>query len=237
MQLSSDHMLPAPSHLRATAIAIFFVLLMAAVSLPIATHPLPPLSDYINHLARTHVIEAIGTDTNLSRFYTVEWQIIPNLMIDLIVPVLHRFMSVYLAGQIFTILAFVLIASGMLAFGRALNGRWSPVPLVAVPLLYNGVLLVGVMNYIFGIGLALWALAWWLLLRERAWPWRFAVSTLFAIALFVCHLFAAGVYGLGLLALEFHRLWLRRHEPWAPRVAEFAAAGIPFVPLVVLLVG
>ena len=89
----------------------------------------------------------------------VEWQIIPNLMIDLIVPVLHRFMSVYLAGQIFTIAAFALIASGTLVFSRALNGRWSPLPLVALPLLYNGVLLVGVMNYVFGIGLAFWPLA------------------------------------------------------------------------------
>jgi hypothetical protein len=217
-------MLPASAHFRPTTIAIFFVLLMAVASVPIATHPLPPLSDYVNHLARTHVIDAIATDPNLARYYTVEWQIIPNLMIDLIVPVLHRFMSVYLAGQIFTTLTFLLIASGALVLSRALNGRWSPVPLVALPLLYNGVLLVGVMNYVFGIGLVLWALALWVMLRERAWPWRFAVSTLFAIALFFCHLFAAGVYGLGLLALELNRLWLRRHEPWAPRFAEFAIA-------------
>jgi len=147
MQFRSDRMLPAPVSLRPATIAIFFVLLMAVASVPIATHPLPPLSDYVNHLARTHVIEAIGTDSNLNRYYVVEWQIIPNLMIDLIVPVLHRFMSVYLAGQIFTILAFLLIASGALAFSRALNGRLSPLPWVASPLLYNGVLLVGVMSY------------------------------------------------------------------------------------------
>ena len=236
MQLRSDHTRPAPAHFSPTLIAIFFVLLMAVVSIPIATHSLPPLSDYVNHLARTHVIDAIGTDSNLSRYYSVEWQIIPNLMIDLIVPVLHRFMSVYLAGQIFTILAFFLIGSGTFALSRALNGHWSPVPLLALPLLYNGVLLVGVMNYVFGIGLALWALASWVLLRERAWPWRFVASALFAIALFFCHLFAAGVYGVGLLALELHRLWLRRHESWAPRLAEFVAAGIPFVPVAVLLV-
>ena len=124
MQFRSDRMLPAPVCLRPATIAIFFVLLMAVASVPIATHPLPPLSDYVNHLARTHVIEAIGTDSNLNRYYGVEWQIIPNLMIDLIVPVLHRIMSVYLAGQIFTILAFLLIASGALAFSRALNGRF-----------------------------------------------------------------------------------------------------------------
>ncbi len=163
-----------PGGFRVSTIAVLFVLLMAAAALPIATHPLPPLSDYPNHLARMHVIDALGADPYLSRFYTVEWQLIPNLMMDLIIPLLHRFMDVYLAGQIFTVLAFVLIGSGTLAFNRALTGRWSALPLIALPLLYNGVLLVGVMNYVFGIGLALWALAAWVALRERAWPWRFA---------------------------------------------------------------
>src|SRR6187200_1380843 len=72
MQFRSDHILPASAHFRPATIAIFFVLLMAFASIPIATHPLPPLSDYVNHLARTHVIDAIGTDSNLSRYYTVE---------------------------------------------------------------------------------------------------------------------------------------------------------------------
>src|SRR5512144_16309 len=202
MQFRSDHMLPASAHLRPATIAFLFVVLLTVASIAIATHQLPPLSDYVNHLARTHVIDAIGTDPDLGRYYAIEWQIIPNLMIDLIVLVLHRFMSIYLAGQIFTIAAFALIASGTLAFSRALNGRWSPLPLVTLPLLYNGVLLVGVMNYVFGIGLALWTLAAWVTLRERVWPWRFAVSATFAFVLFFCHLFAAGVYGVGLLALE-----------------------------------
>jgi hypothetical protein len=222
--------------LRPSTIAILFAVLMVVAAIPIATHPLPPLSDYANHLARTHVIEAIGSDSNLARFYTVEWQIIPNLMIDLIVPVLHRFTDVYLAGQIFTILAFVLIASGTLAFNRALIGHWSALPLVALPLLYNGVLLVGVMNYIFGIGLALWGLAAWVALRERPWPWRFAVSTLFALALFFCHLFAAGLYGLGLLAIELYRLWSKRAQPLPARLVDFFATGLPFVPLIALLI-
>jgi hypothetical protein len=221
---------------RASTVAILFVLLMAAAAIPVATHPLPPLADYVNHLARTHVIGAIGSDRDLARFYTIEWQIIPNLMIDLVVPFLDRFLDIYLAGQIFTILAFVLIGSGTLAFNRALIGRWSPLPLIALPLLYNGVLLVGVMNYMFGIGLALWGLAAWVVLRDRLWPWRYAASTLFVLALFFCHLFAAGVYGLGLLAIELHRLWMRRAEPLAPRLADFLATGLPFIPFVAFLI-
>src|SRR5690242_19646730 len=99
LQISSEHRLPVPAHLRPATIALLFVVMLTVASNPIATHQLPPLSDYVNHLARTHVIDAIGTDPDLGRYYAVDWQIIPNLMIDLIVPVLHRFMSVYLAGQ------------------------------------------------------------------------------------------------------------------------------------------
>src|SRR5690242_13251145 len=79
-----------------------FVVLLAITAIPVITHPLPPLSDYVNHLARMHVITEGSADPDLSKFYEVKWQIVPNLMIDLVVPVLHRFMNVYLAGQIFT---------------------------------------------------------------------------------------------------------------------------------------
>ena len=83
-------------------------------------------------------------------------------------------------------------------------------PLFAIPLVYNYVFLVGLMNYIFGIGVALWALAGWVALRERAWPARFALSTACVPALFFCHLSALGIYGVGVLAFEISRLWERR---------------------------
>src|SRR5438876_531865 len=139
--------------------AVLFVVFALVASIPVITHPVPPLTDYVNHLARVHVIATIGTDSDLSRFYEIDWQIIPNLMMDLVIPQLERFMSVYHAGQVFTVATFVLILSGTVALNRALFGSWSVLPLVAFPLLYNHVFLVGVMTYMFGLGLALWALA------------------------------------------------------------------------------
>ena len=62
------------------------MVLAVITSIPILVYPWPPLSDYMNHLARMHVIAAINTDPDLSRFYEVHWQIIPNLMMDLVVP-------------------------------------------------------------------------------------------------------------------------------------------------------
>src|SRR5207302_5755881 len=132
-------------------IAALFVLFAAIVSIPILLHPLPPLSDYINHLSRMHIIAAIGGDSDLARFYQVDWQVIPNLMMDMVLPVLVRIMSIYAAGQAYTIASFVLIMTGTLALNRQLHGRWSALPLVAFPLLYNFVFLVGTMNYVFGI--------------------------------------------------------------------------------------
>ena len=116
-------------------------------------------------------------------------------------------MNVFVAGQIYTIASFVLIMSGTLALNRRLYGHWSVLPLIAFPLLYNNVFLVGTMNYVFGIGLSLWALVVWIWLRERNIMLRLAVSTLFVLALFFCHLFSVGLYGLGLLAFELNRLW------------------------------
>ncbi len=171
-------------------------------SIPIITHPLPPIEDYMNHLARMHVIAAIGHVPNLAEYYEIDWQIVPNLVMDILLPPLARFVNIYMAGQIFTISTFALIVSGTLAVNRVLFGRWSALPLIVCPLLYNFVFLVGIMNYLFGVGLALWALAAWLALLDRPLILRLAVSTAFVIALFFCHLYAVGIYGIEVLALR-----------------------------------
>jgi hypothetical protein len=206
--------------------ALCFTLLLLA-TIPVWTHALPPLSDYINHLARMHVIATTSKDASLSSYYLIEWQIIPNLMMDIVVPVFARVMNVYLAGQLFTVISFTLIMSGVLVLNRSLIGQWSASSLIALPLLYNNVFLVGVMNYVFGIGLSLWALGVWVWLRERGWPLRLTVSVVFSIALFFCHLFALGLYGLGLLAFETRRLWAERGHGVGRGLQDFIASGLP----------
>lgn len=219
----------------APQITVLFAAFTLLISIPIWTHPLPPLSDYVNHLARMHVIATLSKNPLLAQYYEIDWQVIPNLTMDLIVPMLARFMNIYLAGQVFIVGMFALIVSGVLALNRALIGRWSVFPLFAFPFLYNYVFLVGLMNYIFGIGIALWALAGWIALRERAWPLRFALSTASVLALFFCHLSALGIYGIGLLAFEISRLWERRREPWPGRIVDFVASGLPFLAAAPLL--
>src|SRR5215203_6343355 len=75
-------------------IAVLFIVLVGITSIPILLYPWPPLADYINHLSRMHIIATIGSDPDLARFYEVNWQVIPNLMMDLVVPVLEQVMNV-----------------------------------------------------------------------------------------------------------------------------------------------
>ena len=214
--------------------ALCFALLLLT-TIPVWTHSLPPLADYINHLARMHVIATKGDDPNLSAYYLVEWQIIPNLMMDIVVPLFARTTDVYFAGQLFTVASFTLIMSGVLVLNRSLFGQWSASPHIALPLLYNNVFLVGVMNYIFGIGLSLWALAVWIWLRDRRWPLRLTVSTIFSFALFFCHLFALGLFGLGLFAYEIWRLRTECGQDRRRRLLDFIASGMPLVAAASLL--
>ena len=232
-------------HFTLGSVAALFVVLLAITSIPVVLHPWPPMSDYINHLARMQVIANIHSDPDLARYYEVDWQVIPNLMMDLIVPWLLRVMNVYVAGQAYTIASFAMIMSGTTMLHRQLFGRWSVLPLIGFPLLYNNVFLVGTMNYVFGIGLALWALTTWIWLRERSFLLRLPVSALFIVGLFFCHLFVVGVYGVGLLAFESNRLWTRSRElraagQWngyaASRLAlDFVVTGLPFAPVLPLL--
>jgi hypothetical protein len=234
-------------HFTNAQIAALFAVLAAIASIPILLYPWPPLGDYINHLSRMHVIATVRSDPDLARFYQIDWQVIPNLMMDLIVPLLQRVMNVYLAGQTYTIMCFVVILSGTMALNRQLYGRWSVLPLIAFPLLYNSVFLVGTMNYLFGIGLSLWALTAWAALRERAIALRLVVSMLFVLALFFCHLFSVGVYALGLFAFELERLrtlrgrkplsslFQRRQDGRPSPLLDFVACGLPFLPVIPLM--
>ncbi len=231
---------PAPPRFRTSGISgaqigILFAALTLLISIPIWTHPLPPLSDYVNHLARMQIIVQLQANPLASNFYELNWQVIPNLTMDFIVPALARVMNIYTAGSTYIVAMFALLISGTLALNRVLVGRWTVLPLFAFPLVYNYVFLVGLMNYLFGIGIALWALSGWIALRDRPWPLRYLLSIVSVVALFFCHLSALGIYGVGILSFEVLRLWDWRRELGVRRIADFVLSGFPFLAAAPLL--
>jgi hypothetical protein len=208
---------------RAGVFAAFAVLLVI-VSVPVFSTVLPPLFDYPNHLARQHLIAEGG-----NQFYAIHWAPLPDLAIDLIVPLLSRLMPLEIAGKLFLVLTFALIAGGALWLNRIATGRWRWWPLLAFLLLYDRILLWGFLNYLFGLGVALCGLALWLGLDQRP-LWRAAVGTIAALACFFSHIEAFGVYALAIAGVELPPLIrLACSRSWRGLAQRLAVAGVQFV--------
>lgn len=216
-------------------VILAFVALAAVALMPVFLVQIAPLSDWVNHLGRMQVMAVGASDPYLSAFYSIDWQLIPNLAMDLIVPPLARIFGVIPAGQLFMASIIVLMVTGPFAVQRAVYGKLNPFPLVVFLFLYNDIFLVGLANYLFGVGIAVWGLAVWIWLRERNVALRLGVSFVFVALTYVSHLYAAGVYGLAILAYEVDD-WIQRGKPLDRRVPiDLAMIGVPFLPLLPLL--
>jgi hypothetical protein len=217
--------------------AIAFTALAALVLVPVFMVAVPPLADYVNHLARMYVISVQGRDAHLDAFYRIEWQLIPNLAMDLIVPVVARVVDVFRAGQLFTTLTILVMVTGPIAVQRALHGRANPFPLTAFVLVYNGVFLIGLMNYLMGVGLGTWGLACWIALERRPIVLRMVVSAVFCGLLYVCHLYTLGLYGIAIGAYELWAWSTRRFRLDRKVLLSLVALIVPVLPVVPLLLG
>lgn len=210
-------------------------LVAALIVLPLFYTLVPPLQDYPNHLARMFVLAQLPGNELLSTFYETGWAPIPNLIMDLVVPPLIPQFGVYVAGRIFIGLTLLLMLVGPMLLHRALYRNWSAWPLVGGLFVYNGFLFTGLMNYLFGVGVAVCGLAAWVTLTARAWPVRALVSLLVCAVLYVCHLAALGVYGLAIASYETWRLWQQRPLSLRTMAIHAAALALPFLPFVYVL--
>jgi hypothetical protein len=199
-----------------------FALLMTLITVPLFSTVLPPLFDYPNHLARMHVL---GEGGNI--FYAVRWGPLPNLAQDLIVPPLAMLMPLEIASKLFLVMIFGLIAGGTIWLNRVATGVWRLWPLLAFLLLYNGVFLWGLVNYLFGIGIALGAAASWLALEGQQWWLRVLAASLAALFCYFSHIAAFGFYALVILGVEagpgLAELCARRWVIFARRMAIAAS--------------
>ncbi|HWB51155.1 MAG TPA: hypothetical protein VG651_18735 [Stellaceae bacterium] len=208
-----------------------FVALLVLASVPLFSTVLPPLVDYPNHLARLHLLAEGG-----NRFYAVRWAPLPDLAADLIVPLLARLMPLGLAGKLFLVLTFALTAGGAVWLHRAATAERQWWPLLAFLLLYDRILLWGFINYLFGVGVALCGLAIWLSLDRRT-GWRAAASAAVALACFLSHIAAFGIYALAIAGVELGptlRLW--RSGDYRALAVRTLTTAIPFVLPAVLFV-
>jgi hypothetical protein len=205
---------------------VFFPL-CAILLAPLALVDVPPLLDYPNHLARAVVLASGGADPFLSRMYAARWAIIPNLGTDLVLPPLLHVLPVHLAGRVVVGIALLLPVIGTLAYSRATFGTRSAWPLASGLVAYNATLLLGFLNFVASLGIALLLAAAWIAWRERA-PWRVtALAVIGTVALFFCHLMGL-VFFYALIA-GYELRWLHAQRTDRLKFARRVAALLPLM--------
>jgi hypothetical protein len=184
-------------------------LLTALVILPVFLVEIPAMLDYPNHLARMYLLVANGTP-NENPYYSVTWELYPNLAMDIIVPVMARFANVATATKAFLVLSQVLVVSGSVALEIVVKRRHEFAGFAAVMALYCVPFAFGFLNFEFGTGLALWGIALWLALENRSLYTRLAVHSLFVFCIFISHLMALELYGATIGLYELYRIRFRK---------------------------
>ena len=206
---------------------------MIVMAVPLFSTVLPPLFDYPNHLARMHLLSEGG-----NQFYAVHWELLPNLAQDLIVPPLARLMPLDIASKLFLVAIFGLITGGTIWLNRMATGTWRMWPLLAFLLLYNRVFLWGFLNYLFGIGVALVGAALWLALEGERWWLRTLASSVVALACYISHIAALGVYALVIIGIELSPAWGElRARRWPAVSRRMAIVGAQFAIPAALFLG
>lgn len=212
---------------------------LALALVPLAQTATPPLFDYPNHLARMHVL-ARWDDFEGLGFFERAGFMVPNVLSDLIGIGLMARLEALEAGRALLSLTLGALLAGAFALQAAAAGRASPWPAVlALPLLYNEMLFWGFLNYLLGLGVLLWGAAAWLALERGApSPGRraaqLALGAAFALAAFLAHMVAFGLFAVAIAWLELHRAWGRRAEGSARALGRLAASACAFVPALLL---
>jgi hypothetical protein len=216
-----------------TVAAGVFILLTAASLLPVFLTPIPAMVDYVNHLARMYILARNGS-ADANPYYQVAWALYPDLAMDLLIPQMARLVSVENATRLFLLLSQILIIGGALALERVVKGRMHFAGFAALMVLYCLPFSWGFVNFEFGLGVALWGIAGYLMAAERAWPMRFIVNAVFVTALFAAHFFALGVYGATLGLYELRRAYDRK-LPYRAVLLRLVLLAIPVLALLGLM--
>ena len=177
------------------------------LAVPFFVTDVPPVLDYPNHLARYFVL-AHPDDPALSQIYAPRWRILPNLAMDIAGTWLLQLIDVHVAGRVLLAISLFAPVAGVIAYSRAVFGRFSYWPLASGTIAYNAVLFLGFMNFLLSLGLALGAAASFVVLQRRGRPMLAAsVGAAAACVVFFAHIFGVMLFALLVASREGERLW------------------------------
>ncbi|MBA5776420.1 hypothetical protein H2509_04680 [Stappia sp. F7233] len=204
--------------------ALLFAASLTAALMPLLVADNVHMQDLPNHAARAFIL-LNQDDPLLARHFYFDWRPEPNLGFEGIVLAFGPWLGH--AGTItFTVALMLLLPwSGTIAVSCAINRKLTPLALLATPFAFNGAAAMGFVGFELGLGLALWAIAGWILLsRQPRWA-RLAYGLIASSLLYAAHLMAFGIYGVfvALWSLSLAAEDVRAAEP---QMRLFSARGL-----------
>lgn len=214
-----------------TSPVLWFVL-AAATTLPFFFAKIPPLTDLPNHVARFHIFLNIDHSPFFQQNYAVQWHLIGNLGVDVLVWLTGPIFGAELATRLVVGLIPPLTVAGIYSVSRELNGQVAPSALIAAPLAYTWPFYTGFLNFCLSMSIALLVFALWIRLRERSFISRLLIFAPLSFATWVAHIAGWGLLGLSVLGFELVRTYRERGLSFQSLVA----AGVATIPFALMFV-
>jgi hypothetical protein len=198
-----------------------------------------PLVDYPRHLTTFEIRQTFSSNIEVGRFYAFRWIFTPNLGLDLLATPLLPFLPAEAVGKIVLVFTLIMIYVGTILLDRELNpDNWGP-SLFSGLFLYNGSFEWGFINYIVGVGFAIWGFWLWVRYRERVRGFWVLAFTALCIVIGLMHFYALAIYAVCVAGYECSMLWDKvRDDRWF-RLSRMAvpirAAVSVMLPILVLL--
>lgn len=230
---------PAPGGLGRPAQRLYLLHLLVLLLLlwPLVSVTYPPFLDYYSHLARVHITSNIE---DFSEFYSINADTPPNLALDVIIRAFLNIASIETAGWLFLLSVIVVQATGVWVLNKSLQDReLVPVgPIFGCMLIYNAILTMGFLSYLFALGLMLWMIWFWLEVRERSLWWTLIPASVATIMLYFAHIVAFGIYGIVVAGYELQQSVQDRRKSPKERIYVLIKGAIPFlVPILLYVAG
>ncbi len=188
-QLLPHYLMDKPRAPAVPVRAVVALSLFAVLLVPFFATPIPPLLDFPDHVAEMYVIAHLPTDPILQQVYSLHWTVVANSGVELIMPILLRWLPLWGTGKAFAALSLLLPVLGVILYSRAIFGRWSFWPLASGLVAYNALFFLGFMNFLIGLGLGLCMAAGWVVARERHPAWTILAAIAGTTVLFFVHMF------------------------------------------------
>jgi hypothetical protein len=159
-----------------------------------------------------YILSSANT-ADANAYYRVSWGLYPDMAMDLVVPLLGRFIAVEPAARIFFLTSQLLVIAGAVALELSVKRHHQLAGLAALLTLHSLPFSLGLVNFEFGTGIALLGIASWIALsRSAKLRVRYAAHIAFSSILFLSHFFALGIYGLTIGLLELRRALISKSD-------------------------